>query len=60
MNEFDRERAHRKADDLPHLKDEADETNTEHLQRARRVQKDSRSADRDRTTTDGGPRLHEE
>ncbi|MFF7590415.1 hypothetical protein ACFZCK_23290 [Kitasatospora purpeofusca] len=28
MNKFDRERAHREADDLSHLKDEVDEKNT--------------------------------
>ncbi|MER8188526.1 hypothetical protein [Kitasatospora sp. NPDC094015] len=41
MNEFDRERSHRKAKDLSHLKDEVDEKNAEHLEQARRDQDDA-------------------
>ncbi|MFB7664028.1 hypothetical protein ACFC1R_08775 [Kitasatospora sp. NPDC056138] len=45
MNEFDRERATRKSKDLSHLKDEADEKNTEHIERARCDEDDSRRPD---------------
>ncbi|WP_329485632.1 hypothetical protein OG618_03365 [Kitasatospora sp. NBC_01246] len=49
MKEFDRERAHRKSEDLSHLKDEVDEKNTEHIDRARQVPRDGgdRSEDGD-------------
>jgi hypothetical protein len=36
MNEFDRERAHRKSENLSDLKDEVDEKNTDHIERVRR------------------------
>ena len=35
MNDFDRERAHRKSENLSHLKDEVDEKNAEHIERVR-------------------------
>ncbi|MET9615791.1 hypothetical protein [Kitasatospora indigofera] len=35
MKEFDREVAHRKSTGLPHLKDEVDRKNTEHIDQAR-------------------------
>ncbi|WP_329500575.1 hypothetical protein [Kitasatospora herbaricolor] len=38
MKEFDRERAHRKSEDLADLKDEPDEKNTEHIERIRRTE----------------------
>ncbi|MBD0694161.1 hypothetical protein [Streptomyces sp. CBMA123] len=34
MSEFDREQAHRKAENLSHLKDDVAEKNTEHIKRA--------------------------
>ncbi|MEV0533534.1 hypothetical protein [Kitasatospora sp. NPDC050463] len=41
MSEFDRARAHRKSEDLSHLKDEVDEKNTEHIERARQDEDES-------------------
>ncbi|WP_033822707.1 hypothetical protein [Kitasatospora sp. MBT63] len=54
MNEYDRERAHRRSADLSHLKDEVDEKNTEHIDRARQAD-DARRTDPERDTAEQPP-----
>ncbi|MFJ1707383.1 hypothetical protein [Kitasatospora sp. NPDC088346] len=54
MNEFDRERAHRKSADLSHLKDEVDEKNTDHIDRVRQSD-DTRRTDPERDAAEQPP-----
>ncbi|MFF3006759.1 hypothetical protein ACFVTF_28615 [Kitasatospora sp. NPDC057940] len=52
MNEFDRERAHRKSKDLSHLKDDVDEKNTEHIERARQDEDATKRPDSEQDATE--------